>query len=107
MERRIGRMRGLHTLKSARLFMDGWLVHYNFFRPHMSLRDMTPAMKAGIRIPFRNWKELIEQPYKVTARIPIEITCTPRKQAKQKKVVGRKVIRQSKPAQTLTSVRLK
>jgi transposase-like protein len=99
-------MRGLHTLKSARLFMDGWLVHYNFFRPHMSLRDMTPAMKAGIRIPFRNWKELIEQPYKVTARIPIEITCKPRRQAK-KKVIRRKVTKQSKPTQILTSVRLK
>ncbi|MBA7665717.1 hypothetical protein ES703_73791 [subsurface metagenome] len=64
-------MRGLHTLESARLFMDGWLVHYNFFRPHMSLRDRTPASVAGIRFPFRNWKDITEQPYKVTARIPM------------------------------------
>ena len=28
-------MRGLETLDSARLFMDGWLVHYNFFRPRV------------------------------------------------------------------------
>lgn len=66
-------MRGLHTLESARLFMDGWLVHYNFFRPHMSLRDRTPASVAGIQFPFRNWKDITEQPYHKTARIPVII----------------------------------
>ena len=64
-------MRGLHTLESARLFMDGWLVHYNFFRPHMSLKDQTPAQVAGIRFPYRNWKDITERPYKETARIPM------------------------------------
>jgi len=64
-------MRGLHTPESARLFMDGWLVHYNFFRPHMSLKDRTPASVAGIRFPYRNWKDVTEQPYEKTARIPI------------------------------------
>lgn len=66
-------MRGLHTVESARLFMDGWLVHYNFFRPHMSLKDRTPASVAGIRFPFRNWKDITEQPYEVTARIPMQL----------------------------------
>ncbi len=65
-------MRGLHTIESARFFMDGWLVHYNFFRPHMSLNDRTPASVAGIRFPFRNWKDIIQQPYEVTANIPIQ-----------------------------------
>jgi transposase-like protein len=64
-------MRGLHTIDSARLFMDGWLVHYNFFRPHMSLKDKTPASVAGIKFPFRNWKDVVEQPYEKTARIPV------------------------------------
>jgi putative transposase len=64
-------MRGLHTIDSARLFMDGWLVHYNFFRPHMSLRDRTPAQVAGIRCPLRNWKDVTEQPFNITARIPV------------------------------------
>ena len=66
-------MRGLHTLESARLFMDGWLVHYNFFRPHMSLKDRTPASVAGIRFPFRNWKDITEQPYEKTARITLKV----------------------------------
>jgi putative transposase len=64
-------MRGLHTVNSARLFLDGWLVHYNFFRPHMSLRDRTPASVAGIKFPFRNWKDIVEQPYEITARIKV------------------------------------
>jgi putative transposase len=63
-------MRGLHTAESARLFLDGWLVHYNFFRPHMSLKDRTPASVAGIRFPLHNWKDVVEQPYEKTARIP-------------------------------------
>lgn len=64
-------MRGLHTVQSARLFMDGWLVHYNYFRPHMSLKDRTPASVAGIRFPFRNWKDITEQPYEKTANIKL------------------------------------
>lgn len=66
-------MRGLHSMESARRFLDGWLVHYNFFRPHTSLRDITPASVAGIKFPFRNWKDVCEQPFEVTARIPMEL----------------------------------
>ena len=65
-------MRGLHTLKSAMLFLDGWLVHYNFFRPHMSLKDRTPSSVAGIKFPFRNWRDIVEQPYEKTAKIPFK-----------------------------------
>jgi putative transposase len=64
-------MRGLRTKASARLFLDGWLVHYNFFRPHMSLKDKTPAEVAGIKFPFRHWKDVTEQPYEKTSRIVI------------------------------------
>lgn len=77
-------MRGLHTVESARLFLDGWLVHYNFFRPHMSLRDRTPAQVAGIRFPLRHWRDVTEQPYKITARIPIKPKEKPRKRVKAK-----------------------
>jgi putative transposase len=87
-------MRGLHTVESERLFLDGWLVHYNFFRPHMSLRDMTPAQVAGIRFPLRNWKDVTEQPYRITARIPM-------RSAKAK----HKMTRATQPA--LSQVRLK
>jgi len=66
-------MRALKNKDTLEKFMDGWLVHYNFFRPHSSLpNDMTPAMVAGIKFPFRNWKDVVEQPIEITSRIPIE-----------------------------------
>jgi len=52
-------MRGLKTRKTSKLITDGWLVHYNFFRPHEALGDKTPAQKAGIRFPFKNWLEVV------------------------------------------------
>ena len=38
-------MRGFKTWESALLIVDGFLVHYNFFRPHMSLSGLTPPPK--------------------------------------------------------------
>lgn len=64
-------MRALKNRSTLKQFTDGWLVHYNFFRPHMSLKDRTPAQMAKIDFPFRNWKDLCEQPYEKTARIPM------------------------------------
>jgi putative transposase len=52
-------MRGLKTRKSAKLITDGWLVHYNFFRPHEALDSNTPSQKAGIKFPFRNWLDIV------------------------------------------------
>jgi len=86
-------MRGLHTIESARLFMDGWLIHYNYFRPHMSLGDKTPAQMAGINFPFRNWKDVCEQPYEITARIPMtrpEIIAPDRGLPKRRPIMPRK-----------------
>jgi len=54
-------MRGLKKKETARLIMDGWLVHYNFFRPHESLRGKTPSEKAGIKFPFKNWLDAVRK----------------------------------------------
>jgi hypothetical protein len=84
-------IRGLHTIKSARAFMDGWLVHYNYFRPHMSLNDRTPSQVAGINFPFRNWKDITEQSYEKTARIPMRVV-KPRIETKIVKPVTKDVL---------------
>lgn len=52
-------MRGLRNIDSARLILGGFVIHYNFFRPHMALKDKTPAKVAGIKLPFKNWEGLI------------------------------------------------
>ena len=41
-------LRGLKDSKHAQLILDGWSVHYNFFRSHEALHGRTPAKKAGI-----------------------------------------------------------
>ena len=52
-------MRGLKSPTTARLVLDGWLIHYNFFRPHESLRGKTPAEAAQVGFPYSNWKDIV------------------------------------------------
>jgi putative transposase len=55
-------MRGLKNIASALDFMDGWLVHYNYLRPHTSLDDKTPAEVAGASdYPYQNWADIIRK----------------------------------------------
>jgi len=51
-------MRGLKNMESAHDFINGWLVHYNYIRPHTSLNDRTPAEVAGIAYPYKNWADI-------------------------------------------------
>jgi transposase-like protein len=53
-------MRGLKSRESADLILDGWLVHYNFFRPHETLGDSTPAQKAGLKFEYKNWLDVVK-----------------------------------------------
>lgn len=55
-------MRGLKSLESAKNILQGWLVHYNYLRPHEALDDKTPAQKAGIDYKFKNWKHIVNLP---------------------------------------------
>lgn len=51
-------MRGLKNVETAIDFVNGWLVHYNYLRPHDSLDDKTPAEVAGIDFPYKNWADI-------------------------------------------------
>jgi putative transposase len=70
-------MRGLKSMESAKLFTDGWLVWYNYLRPHESLDNKTPAEYAGVKFPYSNWQEIISdssydtQPVKWAENTPI------------------------------------
>ena len=52
-------LHGLKRLKIAELVMDGWLVHYNFFRTHEALKYDTPASVAKIDFPYKNWLDIV------------------------------------------------
>ncbi|MEN8615130.1 DDE-type integrase/transposase/recombinase [Dehalogenimonas sp. THU2] len=51
--------KGLKSVESAMTILDGWLVHYNFFKPHESLEWQTPAEYAGIESPYSNWRDVV------------------------------------------------
>ena len=52
-------MRGFYSVDTARLLLDGWLVHYNYFKPHESLNGRTPAEAAGIKDADKNWMDVV------------------------------------------------
>jgi putative transposase len=52
-------LRGFKTVPTARLILDGFLIHYNFFRPHESLKNKTPAEVAKADFPYKSWKDVV------------------------------------------------
>ena len=52
-------MRGMANTETAKLIMAGWLIHYNYLRPHDGLGGETPARVARVRVPFRNWTDIV------------------------------------------------
>ncbi|MFZ7131878.1 MAG: IS6 family transposase [Eubacteriales bacterium] len=51
-------IRGFKTFETALIIIDGFLIHYNFFKPHLSL-GKTPAEQAGLKLPFKTWTEFV------------------------------------------------
>jgi putative transposase len=51
-------MRALKNKTTLQRFSDGWLVHYNFFRPHMTL-GKPPAEEAGLKYDSHNWADIV------------------------------------------------
>ena len=52
-------LRGLKSLESGQLLLKGFVVDYNFFRPHTSLNGRTPAVTAGYKGPITSWRDLV------------------------------------------------
>jgi transposase-like protein/ribosomal protein L37AE/L43A len=52
-------MRAQKNKTTLQRFTDGWLVDYNFFRPHMSLKNRPPAEVAGLKYDWHNWADVV------------------------------------------------
>jgi len=52
-------IQNLKSFKSAKAFIVGWHVHYNFYKPNYSLSGETPAKMSGIELPHR--EEMLKQ----------------------------------------------
>ncbi len=65
-------MRGLKSFDSTAQILEGYTVHYNYVRPHQSLKGKTPSQVAGMSAP-NNWKGLIEEATKYDATNIVKI----------------------------------
>ena len=52
-------MRDLRDKSTLKRFTDGYLVHYNFFRPNMALGNKTPAEVAGLQYKNHSWSDVV------------------------------------------------
>ena len=46
-------------LKTARLLTEGWLIHYNFFKEHESLGNVSPVKYMKLDMPFKDWNDVV------------------------------------------------
>jgi transposase-like protein len=54
-------MRGMKNRDTAKTILAGFLIFYNFFKPHSALGERTPAQVAGIRFPYKNWTDIVRE----------------------------------------------
>jgi transposase-like protein len=65
-------------------FTDGWLVYYNYFRPHESLDGETPAEAGKIKYDVKDWAGLVKIP---TPKQHIQIESIPTPKLKRTKTI--------------------
>ena len=67
-------LRGLESIESGQRYLDGWALTYNLFRKHESLKNKTPALKAHMEAPFKEWADVVKgdavEPQLVIAAAP-------------------------------------
>ncbi len=59
LKQRTNVIRHFKDLETARLLTEGWLIHYNFFKDHESLDNVSPAKHMKIEMPFADWNDVV------------------------------------------------
>lgn len=92
---------GLRDANSALAFIDGFLVYYNFMRPHDGLNNKTPAEVAGIKYDVKNWADVtrLNEPTQTHYEYKPEYSMPPELTTRRRIVTGKpyKVGRKRKP----------
>ena len=57
---RLKPMRGMDKSETYQLILEGFILNYNYLRPHESLKDKTPAEVAKIDFPYKSWLDVIK-----------------------------------------------
>ncbi|MBM3141550.1 MAG: DDE-type integrase/transposase/recombinase [Chloroflexi bacterium] len=105
---RIKTMRGLKSLSTARLILNGFLINYNYFRPHETLSQQeltTPAQKAGIKFPYSNWESLIRHSREAKAQIFTKPLIPVLKELPLTEVQKKRIVARQKQRDLLESIR--
>ena len=71
-------MRGMDTRTSGQAYLDGWVLSYNLFREHGSLKGKTPAEVAKVHAPFKSWEEAVERTGPKRAVPQVEVVAAPK-----------------------------
>jgi transposase-like protein len=67
-------LRGLKSVETANKFLDGFLIFYNYLRPHETLSGKTPAEQARVDYKTKSWVDIIRY-----AKPHIQVLTTPAK----------------------------
>jgi transposase-like protein len=69
-------MRAFRDIDTLIQFTDGFVVYYNYFKPHEYLDGKTPAEQAKVKYEVKNWKQLsqLPQPKEQAPRQKIDLT---------------------------------
>jgi len=59
LKQRTNVIRHFKDLETARLLTEGWLIHYNFFKDHESLDNVSPAKHMKVEMPFLDWNDVV------------------------------------------------
>ena len=100
-------MKAFRNIDTLIQFTDGFLVWYNYLRPHESLSGKTPAEVAGIEYHTKNWQAVCELPISIGVDTD-DVVATPivRVGSTKKKSKSRKVQKKgAKRENILTSVK--
>jgi transposase-like protein len=77
---RIKILRGFKSVDTAKQILDGWLVYYNFFRPHESLNSKSPAQNMEIALPFNDWQDIVRHTKKRIIKPEVQTPIVPQSQ---------------------------
>lgn len=94
-------IRSFRDFETLREFADGWLVYYNYFKPHISLNGKTPAEEAHVDYAVKNWADLARIPVAKQGKVS-PTTKAPKAKVSLDKAFRRHRVRITPPTPTIT-----
>ena len=98
-------IRNFGNLATARLLTEGWLLHYNFFKEHESLGNVSPVKTMKVKLPFADWNDIVrnaggaKEPYMSQLEIP---KAKPTTQKQKRRAYMRRAVHKSQAKRKVT-----